>query len=83
MKPAPGRLGEQLATECGEPEARGARGGLPTLLDVPGLAEVLGISDKTVRRMVGAGRIPCVRFGRQIRFSPGDVSRWLEARKEG
>ncbi len=57
--------------------------GLAPLLTIRGLAELLGISEKTVRRMVAARRVPCVRFGRQIRFLPGDVFRWLEARKEG
>lgn len=56
--------------------------GLKPLLTIGGLADVLGISEKTVRRMVAAHRIPCVRVGRQIRFLPGDVFRWLEARKE-
>jgi excisionase family DNA binding protein len=59
------------------------RAGLAPLLTIRGLADLLGTSEKTVRRMVCAGRIPCVRFGRQIRFLPGDVFRWLEARKEG
>jgi excisionase family DNA binding protein len=56
---------------------------LPELLTVPQLAELLQTSEKTVRRMVSSRRMPCVRFGRQIRFVRGDVFRWLEARKEG
>lgn len=53
------------------------------LLTITQVAELLSVSGKTVRRMVVARRIPCVRIGRQIRFVPGDVFRWLEARKEG
>lgn len=52
------------------------------LLTLPELARLLQLSETTVRRLVGARRLPCVRLGRQLRFQPGDVSRWLEARKE-
>ena len=56
---------------------------LRPLLTVSELAETLRTSEKTIRRMVAARRIPCVRIGRQIRFVPGDVLRMLEAQKEG
>jgi excisionase family DNA binding protein len=52
------------------------------LLTLPELAEQLQLSEKTLRRMIASGRLPCVRLGRQLRFLPGDVFRWLEARKE-
>ena len=56
---------------------------LERLLTLPELAERLQLSEKTIRRMVATGRLPCVRLGRQLRFLPGDVFRWLAARREG
>jgi len=46
------------------------------------LSQFLGIHERTVRRLVERRSIPCVRFGRAVRFLPSDVFRWLEARKE-
>ena len=56
---------------------------LPRLLTLSEVAEVLRVSPKTVRRMAALQRIPCVRFGRALRFVPGDVLAWLSARREG
>lgn len=50
------------------------------------LAEVsrlLRLNERTIRRMIAARRLPCVRIGRQIRFAPAALSRWLQAREEG
>ena len=65
-----------------EPEHRSAHDLVP-LLTLPEVADILRTSEKTIRRLVAARRLPCVRFGRQLRFDRGDVSRWLAARKEG
>ena len=53
-----------------------------SLFTVREVARYLGVSEKTIRRMVAAGWIPCVRIGRAIRFLPGDVFRWVSARRE-
>ncbi len=59
---------------------------LPTqpdrLLTIAELADLLQLSERTIRRMVAAQRIPCLRVGRQIRFLPSDLLRWVSARKE-
>lgn len=62
---------------------RNGNGSVEHLLTLPELAERLQLSEKTIRRMIAGGRLPCVRLGRQLRFLPGDVFRWLAARKEG
>jgi excisionase family DNA binding protein len=54
---------------------------LPRLLKLPEVAEVLRVSPKTVQRLLKRG-LPCIRFGRSVRFEPKAVSRWLDARKE-
>lgn len=57
---------------------------LVPLITLPEVAAYLQLSEKTIRRLVAAQRIPCVRIGRQLRFVPSDVLRWLSAqRKEG
>ena len=53
------------------------------LLSVAEVARLLGLSTKSVQRLVARGGLPCYRIGRLVRFAPGDVFRWLEARKEG
>jgi len=52
------------------------------LLTVRQVAALWGVSEKTVRRLIATGRLRCIRIGRLIRIDPGDVSRWLSARKE-
>jgi excisionase family DNA binding protein len=51
------------------------RGGLVTIAE---LASVLGVSTKTVRRMVTRQEIPPpIRVGRQLRWRPSDLTKWL------
>jgi excisionase family DNA binding protein len=51
------------------------------LLTISEVAKLLNVSEKSVQRFVARG-MPCYRIGRLVRFAPGDVFRWLEARKE-
>ena len=52
------------------------------LLTVREVAELLRVAQKTVRRWAVSEGLPSIRLGRVLRFEPGDVSRWLSARKE-
>ena len=54
----------------------------PGLLTARQLAAQWHGSEKTLRRWTVSERLPCIRVGRLVRFDPGDVSRWLSARKE-
>ncbi len=54
----------------------------PRLLRAREVAEIVGVSEKTLHRYIRERDFPCLRIGRVLRFSPGDVFRWLEARKE-
>lgn len=47
------------------------------LLDVRGVAERLGVSPYTARRLIGAGRLRAYRVGRQLRVEPADVEAFL------
>ena len=65
------------------PPPRSSTERLAPLLTTREVAQLLRLSEKSIRRLVAHGRIPCVRFGRVIRFATGDVLAWLSARKEG
>jgi excisionase family DNA binding protein len=51
---------------------------LPHLIDIPKLAEHLGVSIRHVRRLVGERRIPFRKVGHLVRFDPAEVAAWLE-----
>jgi excisionase family DNA binding protein len=53
------------------------------LLTVRELAKFLKLHPKTVYEWVARHAVPCIRLGRRVRFSKSDVSRWLQAQKEG
>jgi excisionase family DNA binding protein len=56
---------------------------LERLLTISEACALLRLHERTIRRMVASRRMPCVRLGRQLRFSPYALSRWLQAREEG
>ncbi|MFN8019951.1 MAG: helix-turn-helix domain-containing protein [Acidimicrobiales bacterium] len=49
------------------------------LLDIPGLAARLAVSERFVRRLVHERRIPYLKVGHFVRFDPTDVERMLAA----
>ena len=52
----------------------------PLAVDARGLAEMLGVSLRHVRRMDSAGEIPKgVRLGRAVRWSVEEIHAWLRA----
>lgn len=51
--------------------------GLPPLLDVPQVAEILGCSDALVRRMIARQELQGVRLGRLQRIRKVDLARFL------
>jgi excisionase family DNA binding protein len=60
-----------------------SRGAMAGLLTTAQVAELLAVSERTVKRLVAGHRLPCVRIGRAVRFDYQAVFRWLEARQEG
>jgi excisionase family DNA binding protein len=57
-------------------------GTLDKLLSTNEVAAILGVSPRTVKRLVASRGLPHIRLGRMVRFAPADVYRWVEARKE-
>jgi len=53
------------------------------LLTLQQVAVYLNVSARTVRRLVARRSVPYHRFGRVVRFKEQDITRWIEARKEG
>ena len=53
------------------------------LWKVEEVAAYLQIHRKDVYELVARSGLPCIRFGRRLRFDPSDVLRWVSARKEG
>ena len=53
------------------------------LLTVKQVAERLATSEKTVRRLIDAGELPVIRFGRLIRVAPADLDCFIAARRFG
>jgi excisionase family DNA binding protein len=47
------------------------------LLTLPDLAERCQLSIRTLQREVAAGRLRCLRLGRQVRFREADVEAWM------
>jgi excisionase family DNA binding protein len=56
---------------------------LPKLLTVPALAELLGVKDRHVRRLVAERRVPIVKWGHLVRFDPDEIAAWLDTHRRG
>jgi len=41
-------------------------------------ARFLAISSRKLWSMTNAGDIPCVRFGRAVRYDPADLRQWID-----
>jgi len=54
---------------------------LPRLLKLHDVAEILGVSPKTLRRRIDAGELPVIRDGRIVRVHPRDLERYISARR--
>lgn len=55
--------------------------GFPELIDIVRLADLLGVGERCVRRMVAERRVPTVKVGRLVRFDLADIRQWLEERR--
>jgi len=64
-------LGDNVASRAG------AEAELP-LMTVPQVATMLTVSCRTVQRLARTGKIPCLRFGRCMRFERAQVKALLQ-----
>lgn len=49
-----------------------------SLMDLPTVAERLGVNHRHIRRLVHERRIPFVKWGHLLRFDPDEIDEWLE-----
>jgi excisionase family DNA binding protein len=56
-------------------------GSFPPLLTYRQAAQVLGVTDRTLRTLVRDRRLPVVRFGRCVRIDPADLRRFIDSAK--
>jgi len=50
----------------------------PALVDLPAIAERLGVNERHIRRLVAERRIPFVEWGHLLRFDPVEIDAWLD-----
>ena len=50
----------------------------PALIDLPAVAERLGVNERHIRRLVAERRIPFVKWGHLLRFDPAEIDAWLD-----
>ena len=48
------------------------------LLDLPTVAERLGVNQRHVRRLVAERRIPFIKWGHLLRFDSVELEAWLD-----
>jgi len=60
------------------PTASGAPPDTRALIDVPALAEQLGVTQRFVRRLTAEDRVPFLKIGKFVRFDPSEIDRWID-----
>ena len=61
--------------------ARSATSPEPLLLTVRQAARALALCDKTLRELTKRGELPCIRYGRAVRYDIADLRAWIAAKK--
>ena len=54
----------------------------PLLITSEQAARLLTISKRKLWELTNARKVPCVRFGRAVRYDAKDLREWLETQKE-
>lgn len=57
------------------------KAGTSELLTIKEFAKIVKIAPKTLYRLASAGKIPCIRIGRNIRFSPDMIAQMTQGGK--
>lgn len=52
------------------------------LLKIGDVARMLKLQPWVIYKMVKESSIPVVRIGRNVRFDPDDICRWIESQKQ-
>ena len=54
---------------------------LPKLHLIDEVAEILGLSTRTVRRLIARGELVACRLGRSVRVHPDDLAAYIDRRR--
>ena len=54
----------------------------PLLITREEAARLLTISERKLWELTNARKVPCIRFGRAVRYDAGDLREWVESQKE-
>ena len=52
------------------------------LLKITDLEKILKLDKWAIYRMVRSGDIPSIKMGRNIRFDPDEINKWIESLKK-
>lgn len=52
------------------------------LMDLPAVAERLGVNQRHVRRLVAERRIPFLKWGHLLRFDADEIEAWLDRARQ-
>jgi excisionase family DNA binding protein len=50
------------------------------LLTYEELSDQMSLCIRTLQKYVKTGELPCIRFGRSVRFNPDKVAKWVNDR---
>ena len=48
------------------------------LIDIHGVANRLGVTERHIRRLVFERRIPYIKWGHLLRFDPDQIDQWID-----
>jgi excisionase family DNA binding protein len=69
--------------ETGPGRGRDPQSVQPILLSLKDAARALAVSDRSLWEWTKAGKVPHVRLGRRVLYSPDDLRRWVEGQRRG
>ena len=52
------------------------------LMDLPAVAERLGVGERHIRRLVYERRIPFIKWGHLLRFDPDEIEVWIDESRQ-
>jgi len=53
------------------------------LIDVPTLAQRLGVTQRFIRRLTSEDRVPFLKIGKFVRFDPLEIDQWIAGQRSG
>lgn len=53
------------------------------LMDLPTVAERLGVNQRHIRRLVAERRIPFLKWSHLLRFDPVEIDAWVDQARRG